>query len=101
MIRPGFYIRAFLFIHIGKIDLIISGYSDAEYGDKQSSVVYFENYSKLETVKQRLEIEKDNIQCIVADEAVIKDAIPFGESQNPKLWDYADNVDTAEFLLGI
>jgi len=65
------------------------------------SVVYYENYSKLETVKQRLEIEKDNIQCIVADEAVIKDSIPFGESQNPMLWDYADNVDTVEFLLGL
>lgn len=65
------------------------------------SVVYFENYSKLETVKQRLEIEKDSIQCIVADEAIIKNAIPFGESQKPQLWDYADNVDTIEFLLSL
>jgi len=65
------------------------------------SVVYFEHYSKIETVKQRLEIEKDNIQCIVADEVVIKDAVFFGESQKPQLWDYADNVDTIEFLLGL
>ena len=27
--------------------------------------------------------------------------IKFGETQNPKLWDYADNVDTIEFLLKI
>ncbi|NPA44654.1 MAG: acyl-CoA reductase [Chlorobi bacterium] len=65
------------------------------------SVVYFENYSKIETVKQRLEIEKDNIQCIVANEGVISNAIPFGESQKPQLWDYADNVDTIEFLLSL
>ena len=63
------------------------------------SVVYYEHYSKLETVKQRLEFEKDNVQCVVADETLIKDAIPFGESQNPMLWDYADNVDTLDFLL--
>ncbi len=65
------------------------------------SVVYFENYSKLETVKQRLDIEKDNIQCIVANKAVINNAIPFGESQKPQLWDYADNVDTINFLLNL
>jgi hypothetical protein len=27
--------------------------------------------------------------------------VPFGETQKPKLWDYADNVDTIAFLLGI
>ena len=25
--------------------------------------------------------------------------IPFGKTQNPQLWDYADNIDTVEFLL--
>lgn len=65
------------------------------------SVVYYENYSNLETVKKRLEIEKENIQCIVGDIKQIKDAIPFGESQKPQLWDYADNVDTIEFLLSL
>ncbi len=65
------------------------------------SVVYYEHYSKLETVKQRLEIEKDNIQCVVAKDNVIKDAVSFGESQKPMLWDYADNVDTIEFLISL
>jgi len=65
------------------------------------SVVYFENYSKIDTVKQRLEIEKDSIQCIVTNKDIIPNAIPFGESQNPQLWDYADNIDTVEFLLNL
>ncbi len=65
------------------------------------SVVYYEHYSKLETVKQRLEIEKDKTQCVVTKNDIIKDAVSFGESQNPMLWDYADNVDTIEFLLGL
>ena len=25
----------------------------------------------------------------------------FGESQSPKLWDYADGVDTIDFLLNV
>jgi len=65
------------------------------------SVVYYEYYSKIETVKQRLEIEKDKIQCVVAENKIIPDAIHFGESQKPQLWDYADNVDTVEFLISL
>ncbi|MCF6365934.1 MAG: hypothetical protein L3J35_06985 [Bacteroidales bacterium] len=63
------------------------------------SVVYYEYYSKIETVKQRLELEKNKIQCIVADSKIISDAIPFGKSQKPMLWDYADNIDTLNFLV--
>ena len=28
-------------------------------------------------------------------------SIAFGQTQHPKLWDYADNVDTISFLLTI
>ena len=43
---------------------------------------------------------KDKIQCIVAD-GFTKDEIAFGNTQKPELWDYADNVDTVDFLLKI
>jgi len=26
-------------------------------------------------------------------------SIPFGKTQQPELWDYADNVDTLQFLI--
>ncbi len=65
------------------------------------SVVYYENYSKIETVIERLHIEDDKIQCVVSDNADLKHTIPFGTSQKPQLWDYADNVDTVEFLLNL
>ena len=29
----------------------------------------------------------------------IENAVPFGRTQTPELWDYADGVDTMEFLL--
>ena len=39
-------------------------------------------------------------QCVVA-EGFTADEIPFGYSQKPQLWDYADGVDTLQFLLSI
>jgi hypothetical protein len=47
-----------------------------------------------------LDQQKDLIQCI-ASHLDIKNSIPFGETQNPALWNYADGVDTINFLLNI
>jgi Acyl-CoA reductase (LuxC) len=58
------------------------------------SVLYYENYESLDAVKQQTDLLKKNIQCIVG-----KHNIPFGKSQRPHLWDYADGIDTLEFLL--
>lgn len=40
--------------------------------------------------------EDESLQCIVA-----KDAMPFGSTQHPQLMDYADGVDTMQFLLSL
>ena len=63
------------------------------------SVVYYENYSKPETVKKRLQSDNEMIQCIVSKEGLIENAVNFGDTQKPKLWDFADNIDTIKFLL--
>ncbi len=68
---------------------------DQSYSSPISSVFY-EFYDKLAEVNARLKTDKDQIQCVVS--AVADDAILFGEAQKPKLWDYADNVDTIAFL---
>ena len=65
------------------------------------SVVYYENYSNIETVKKRLESDKELIQCIVSHEDFFAGSVGFGESQKPKLWDYADNIDTVNFLINL
>ncbi len=62
------------------------------------SVIYFEYYSSIETVKERLAIDKENIQCVVAKDGTIEGSVAFGQAQQPQLWDYADNVDTMKFL---
>ena len=61
------------------------------------SVVYFETYSNIDTVYKRLEINAEKIQCVVSN--ISDKFINFGEAQSPNLDDYADNIDTLEFLL--
>ena len=58
------------------------------------SVLHFEYYKSFEIVLRKTETMKDKIQCVVN-----KRSVPFGEAQMPHLWDYADGVDTLEFLL--
>lgn len=60
------------------------------------SVLHYERYSDPAEVKLKLEIEKDNIQCVVGNSA-----LPFGSSQQPGLNDYADGIDTISFLLNL
>ena len=59
--------------------------------------VNYEFYEGLELLKKHLLDQQENIQCVVSN-ADIEGAIPFGQAQNPNLWDYADGVDTLEFL---
>ncbi len=69
---------------------------DTSYASPISSIFY-EYYEKIEELKNQLENDADQIQCIVTKDA-IKNSIPFGKTQQPELWDYADNVDTLLFL---
>ena len=65
------------------------------------SVVFFEYYSDIEALKRRLLFDADKLQCIVSQKRLIENAEYFGETQSPKLWDYADNIDTMKFLLNL
>lgn len=62
-------------------------------------VLFFEYYDMIEEVAKRLDADKEKIQCIVSNSTALKNAIPFGEAQCPKLTDYADGVDTMKFLV--
>ena len=64
------------------------------------SSVFYEFYDNLEDLQIRLASESEQIQCIVSNN-LIENSIDFGQTQNPKLWDYADNTDTISFLLTI
>ena len=72
---------------------------DGSYSSPISSVFY-EFYDDLAVLTEQLETDKEQIQCIVSN-PFIANSIPFGKSQQPDLWDYADNVDTFTFLISI
>ena len=64
------------------------------------AVLYYQSYHDIKEVEQVLTEQAENLQCIVskANLNIPTGILQFGESQHPKLWDYADNVDTIKFL---
>ena len=64
------------------------------------SVVFYEQYANKEELAQILSEKEDQIQCVVS-EMGLPNEIPFGKAQMPNLWDYADGVDTIQFLLNL
>ena len=70
---------------------------DSSYASPISSVFY-EFYKDINEIESRLKNDADSIQCVVSNN-LVSNSIPFGQTQKPKLWDYADNVDTLDFLL--
>jgi len=65
------------------------------------SVLNYEFYNNIGEIKNIIKVDTVKIQCVVANDAVFRDRVAFGESQQPELWDYADGVDTVEFLLNL
>lgn len=64
------------------------------------AVTFFEYYQDLEKLNEKLSAIQNDIQCMVTDLPLKLETgiVSFGQSQHPRLWDYADNVDTIAFL---
>ncbi|MFT4663829.1 MAG: hypothetical protein ACI8YQ_003891 [Polaribacter sp.] len=61
--------------------------------------LHYEFYDNLDDLEKELSSLEDKIQCIVGQEELSKlKTIPFGKAQKPGLSDYADGVDTMQFL---
>jgi len=65
------------------------------------ATLHYEQYNDIARVKKDIEAQDQHIQCVVSHSDVFPDAIPFGQAQHPNLWDYADGIDTLEFLLSL
>jgi hypothetical protein len=64
------------------------------------ATVFYEFYESFENLLLKLEEEKEAIQCIVCNENDLN-FVKFGQTQHPKLGDYADGIDTFQFLLNL
>ncbi len=64
------------------------------------AMVFYESYEDIKAVEALLSRESESLQCIVSTAAlnVSNQVVDFGQSQQPALWDYADGIDTMDFL---
>ncbi len=60
--------------------------------------LHYEFYENPEVLVSRLSTEQGSIQCIAGLQTDGLSTIKFGSTQHPGLWDYADNMDTLNFL---
>lgn len=60
------------------------------------SVIYYDFFSNLESIKSQLLQNADLLQCVVAGGSIGN--VSFGQAQKPTLSDYADSVDTIQWL---
>jgi Acyl-CoA reductase (LuxC) len=65
------------------------------------AVVYYEEYESIQEAEIELLANEDGIQCIISRSDLSMNVLPFGQSQRPGLWDYADGVDAMAFLRGL
>ena len=62
------------------------------------SMVFHETYADAADLELKLAEHNEKIQCVVSDNGWWAGSIPFGQAQQPELWDYADGVDTLRFV---
>ncbi len=65
-------------------------------------VLFYEMYEDEMELQSKLSALASQIQCVVGSASLgIPGIIPFGQTQCPAPWDYADGVDTLQFLSGL
>jgi hypothetical protein len=65
------------------------------------SVIYYEYYRKKNELLDQLAMKQDELQVVVCKEEVPFSSCLPGQAQAPRLADYADGVDTLQFLLDL
>ena len=88
---------------MSEFDMLENGFlmikEDVSYSSPIATLFY-EFYNSKTTLQEKLNNENDFVQCVVAS-GFSDSEVSFGRTQRPELWNYADNVDTIEFLLTI
>ena len=88
---------------ISEFNILDNGFfmlkEDASYASPIATLFY-EYYESPDELRDRLIKDREQIQCVVAN-GFLQEEVGFGQTQQPALSDYADGVDTVEFLLRI
>ena len=62
-------------------------------------VLHYNFYENVTEVDSYIQEHRANIQCVVSSQSTSFNEVNFGQTQQPKLWDFADQIDTLQFLL--
>lgn len=65
------------------------------------SVLYFEPFAGQDELDRKIHDQEEKIQCIVSRDGWYSGSVGFGQSQSPEVSDYADHIDTMQFLVGL
>jgi hypothetical protein len=65
------------------------------------AVVYYRYYDSITEIEQLLGEHHQQIQCVVGNLQGSSQYVEFGKSQQPQLHDYADGIDTMQWLLAL
>lgn len=63
------------------------------------SVLFYETFASLTELRGKLRDLKEKTQVVVSAHGWLEESLAFGQAQSPMVWDYADGVDTMQFLL--
>ncbi len=96
------YIRAIYLLN--KIPHMDGGYHMLKHDEALASpvaVIYYEYYDDLEQLGELLQSKDEQLQCVVSSTNFGYPTIPFGKAQYPAVDEYADGIDTLNFLLNL
>ncbi len=88
---------------MSEFDLLENGFLMIKEDESYASpiaTIFYEYYSDSNQLKEKLAVDADKIQCVVS-KGFDASEIKFGQTQHPQLWDYADGVNTLDFLANI
>ena len=88
---------------MSEFDLLENGFVMLKEDNSYASPIatlFYEYYEDSVSLKEKLEADAELIQCVVGKGLEIEQ-VPFGQTQKPQLHDFADGVDTMEFLVNL
>ncbi len=91
---------------VNKVKHLDNGFLLLTESEKLTSplaVLHWQSYENQAQLEHLINMQEDMIQVVVTEQYLKIKAtqVKFGESQYPKLWDYADGVNTIDFLTNI
>ena len=99
--RNNFDYNNALFL-LNKVEFLMSGsliITPAKDITSRIATLHYENYTDVNELSKHLREVSEQIQCVVSKTSIpaVK-TFAFGEAQKPSITDYADGVDTMQFL---